>query len=302
MPDWLREFYYFNKSQRIGILALVTIIFIVLLTNFIIIYFYTPKLEFLKDKSIQLKIDSLIRAQKNNKNKFEQLNEAKKFEKVEKEKHLFLFNPNNVSEQELDSLGFKKFQINSIIKYRNAGGSWKIKNDFSKLYGLSSEDFQKLKPYLDLPDSIYYPKKNFIKETKPLLVLNLNKADSAELESLRGIGPGIARSIIFYRKKLGGFYSLNQLKEVYGIKNENFDLISSQLEIKENEVRKIYINNASVWDLQTHPYVGKELAKQIVNARQKHGSFKNLEELIKLNLVNDTLYPKIAPYFSVEYK
>lgn len=302
MPEWLREFYYFNKSQRIGILALVIIIFIVLFTNYIVIYFYTPKLEFLKDKATQAKIDSLVHARKNEKNNFEQFKSNKRFEKTEKPKYLFSFNPNNASEEALDSLGFKKFQINSIIKYRNAGGSWKVKNDFSKLYGLSELDFQNLKPYLDLPDSIPLSNKDYSKVPKPLLVFDLNKADSAQLESLKGIGPGIARAIIFHRKKLGGFHSLSQLKEVYGIKENNFDLIISQLEITPNDIQKININNASVWDLQRHPYIGKELAKQIINVRQKQGSFNNLEELLKLNLVNDTLYPKIAPYFSVEYK
>jgi len=302
LPNWLREFYYFNKSQRIGILALVIIIVIILIANYIVIYFYTPKLMFLKNKTVQLKIDSLVQAQKTNQPPTQNFKVKNRFEKNEKQTFLFSFNPNNASAEALDSLGFKKYQINSIIKYRNAGGSWRIKKDFSKLYGLTEEDFQKFKPFLELPDSIPFNKSKFKEEIKPISAIDLNKADSAQLESLKGIGPGIARAIIYYRKKLGGFHSINQLKEVFGIKENNFVLISSQLFVTENDVQKININNASVWDLQKHPYVGKELAKQIINVRQKNGSFKKLEDLLKLNLVNDTLYPKIAPYFSVEYK
>lgn len=53
--------------------------------------------------------------------------------------------------------------------------------------------------------------------------VNINTASAAELESLPGIGQALARRIIEYRERFGGFQSIEQLKEVSGIGDKKFE-------------------------------------------------------------------------------
>ncbi|MBI4372256.1 MAG: helix-hairpin-helix domain-containing protein [Candidatus Omnitrophica bacterium] len=59
--------------------------------------------------------------------------------------------------------------------------------------------------------------------------VSINKADSEELQSVRGIGPAMAERILEYRKANGGFKSLDQLKEVKGIGDLKFEKIKDQI-------------------------------------------------------------------------
>ncbi len=127
----------------------------------------------------------------------------------------------------------------------------------------------------------------------------LNSCDSAALEKLKGIGPAFARRIVIYRNKLGGFYSLKQLMEVYGMDSARFDLLSSQITIDTMKIRAFDLNQVSSEELSLHPYIRFNLAALIVNYRQKHGKYTAIEDLKKLHLVNAELYSKIAPYFRV---
>ena len=70
------------------------------------------------------------------------------------------------------------------------------------------------------------------KAVKPSAVqqpVSINKADSEELQSVRGIGPALAERILNYRQTNGGFKTLEELKEVHGIGDAKFEKMKSQL-------------------------------------------------------------------------
>ena len=67
-----------------------------------------------------------------------------------------------------------------------------------------------------------------------LLVLNLNTATLKELETLPGVGPVLARRIIDFREKKGGFRRVEELLVIPGISERKWKLIKDLVEIKQN--------------------------------------------------------------------
>lgn len=134
----------------------------------------------------------------------------------------------------------------------------------------------------------YPPGRTFSRKSK--VYIEINGADSAGLRSVRGVGEVITRSIMAYRKRLGGFVELSQLREVYGIDDNNFDSISKQFYIDSAVIQKIDINFAPLNELINHPYITKNMAERVVKGRNSKGGWKNIRELTD----NDILLPEEA--------
>jgi len=131
--------------------------------------------------------------------------------------------------------------------------------------------------------------------------INLNEADSAQLEALQGIGERLSARIIKYRDRLGGFHDIAQLKEVYGLQDSVLAALASRVFIATNvEVKKLDVNRCSYADFRRHPYMGHAFAKSLVAFRQTHGDIKSLEELYQLVAVKKEEIDRMKPYFSFD--
>ena len=224
--------------------------------------------------------------------------------------NLSIFNPNKLTIDQWKAFGLKPYIAQNIDKYLKKNGKFRVKNDLQKIYGFPPDLFAKLKPYIDLPDSLakdnklgtmqnpdkqdYTPK--YEKKKTDIQAFDLNKADTAQLKQLRGIGTVLAERIVKFREKLGGFHSTEQLSEVYGIKPEVLDQIKPLLLIGENSWQKININTADFNTLNKHPYIGYQAAKTILNYRKEHGNFKKSEDLLKTQALDQTKLDQLKPY------
>ena len=162
----------------------------------------------------------------------------------------FPFNPNTVTLEELVRLGLSERQAQSILNYREKGGRFRSKGDFKKMYVVSDSLYERLEPYIDIPK------------------LELNAADSAALVELRGIGPWYARKILEYREALGGFWSVEQLLEVYGMDEERLAPLRSQVRVDASLVRRLNLRDLPEETLAAHPYIGRSTARSIVRYRR----------------------------------
>lgn len=211
---------------------------------------------------------------------------------------LFQFDPNLATKEEFVKLGFKPWQADNMIKFREKGGVFKTADDISKIYGLDKGFVEKIKPYAIISEEFenLAPAKVY----DPNLILDLNTATETDFQKLNGIGPSYAKRIVEYRNRLGGFINLVQLKEVYGMTDELYSSIYGNLTITVNNTEKININTAEYFDLVSHPYISKENAKNILNYRNFAGKIKSTDELLKQKAVDKEFYDKILPYISIE--
>lgn len=221
--------------------------------------------------------------------------------------HYFSFDPN--TEQNLDSLGIPNYLALRIKKYRNAGGSFKIKSDLLKIYNFPDSLFQSLVPYILLPDKLA-PKHYIKKETRsptfkkrpiaiPPVQIDITEADTSILKDIKGIGSVLALRIINFRDKLGGIYSKEQLRDVYGLKEEVANQLISQITISTVNVKQINLNTASFKKMVRHPYLNYDDVKNIFNFKNKYGGFNMVEDLNTNHIISDSLYAKLKPYLKI---
>jgi competence ComEA-like helix-hairpin-helix protein len=137
------------------------------------------------------------------------------------------------------------------------------------------------------------------KSRQPSFTVEINAADTMELQRLRGIGPGYARRIVSYRNKLGGFCAKLQLLEVYGMDRDRYGMICDHITVEPDSVKKIDINNVTFKALISHPYFPYELTREIILFRKKAKRFNTAEELKNVKGMNDSVFLKISPYILV---
>lgn len=164
----------------------------------------------------------------------------------------FRFDPNTATIDELRRLGFSLRQAEAIDNYRSRGGRFRRKSDFAKSYVVEDSVFRRLEPYIDIPR------------------IDLNKADSAQFETLPGIGAYFASRMVEYRKKLGGYSYPEQLMDIYHFDREKYDSLKDLVEIA-TPPRPFALWTLPLDSLKAHPYIRTyTAAKAIILFRENN--------------------------------
>ncbi|MFZ4583398.1 MAG: helix-hairpin-helix domain-containing protein, partial [Paludibacter sp.] len=124
--------------------------------------------------------------------------------------------------------------------------------------------------------------------------------DTTELMQVYGIGRGYAKAIVRFRQQTGGFVSVEQLRELFGMTDANFDKISPSCTVNMQLVRKIAVNTASVEKLNAHPYLNFYESKAIYEFRRRKGKLNAATQLSVLSEIKPETLRKISPYLSFE--
>lgn len=307
-----KDFLYFNKGQKTGIIILICLIIIALCVFGY--YFYTEPdeqtagAEF-TEQAIQfeknLRSQDSLRHQKwTQQYQTEDYKRTALTDKQPATYKLFSFDPNTLDSAGFVALGLNPYVASNILKYRKKGGFFKSAESFSKVYGISSEKFNELTPYIAIterktskPDSLKISKTPQKSEN---IIVDLNAADTTELMKVRGIGRGYAKGIVRFRNQTGGFVRIEQLMEVFGMTEENYTRIKPFCTIGSTPIRQININTASVERLNAHPYLNFYESKAIYEYRRKKGKIKSISELQNIDGLSDETIRKIIPYLSLE--
>jgi competence ComEA-like helix-hairpin-helix protein len=210
-----------------------------------------------------------------------------------------------------EKAGLSKKTARTLTKYLERGGRLEKPEDLLKIYGIDSTLWVTIKdwvqfpktPPIDLTDntsrySRLPEKKEENREPKKTIpLIPLNQSDAEMWKQLPGIGPSYASRILKYRGKLGGFYKIEQLEEVYGLTDSLLQKIKPFLQV-DTLLPSLPINVLNQAELSNHPYIDYSTAKIITAFIKQNGPISNVQELKKLYGLEENIIEKISPYLS----
>ena len=201
------------------------------------------------------------------------------------------FDPNNLPAERWQELGLTAQQAGTIKNYTAKGGKFYKPEDLKKIYGITAGDYKRLLPYVEIPANLGYT-------VKTNTIVELNTADSAKLTTVPGIGPSFATRIIYYRERLGGFTSKEQLKEVYGLDEIRFKEVKAHVKVNPARIRRISINTVTFDKLRPMPYLNYKQVNAIIEYRKQHGNYRSINDLKDIAIIDDQILRKIEPYLN----
>lgn len=299
------DFFYFSKSDRRALLLLAGILAGVVMTS--AFFFLSEQGGGTEDEEVDshaydtffegLQRDSVTESQASG-----YYRQAEEYVP-----ETFFFDPNTADSTELLRLGLRPWQVRNIYKYRARGGRYHRPEDFSRLYGLSKGDYDRLYPYIRiaeeyrlLSDVRALPVRDTLEKTgtrrsgkfEEGVRVDLNAADTAALKKIPGIGSYYARRITDYRERLGGFVSLSQLGEVEGLP----DGVERWFVLSPHVYRPLQINRMPVDKMRRHPYLNFYQSRVIAEHRRKYGAIKKLQSLSLYEEFTPSDLERLQPY------
>jgi DNA uptake protein ComE-like DNA-binding protein len=279
----IQRYFKFTKQQRIGIFLLFAIIIslqaVYFFCNFKSAEKYYPEKQ--KWLEVQSEIDAL------------------KKEKYKDKPHVYLFNPNFISDYKGYKLGMSVAEIDRLIAFRKENKYISSAVEFQQVTKISDSLLKVISPLFKFPEwttnkkALVENKKDYkgyeehkngalVRKEKKVLK-DLNLATQEDLVKIFGVGEALSLRILKQKEILGGFVSMEQLNEVWGLSPEVLYELNANFRIYSIPYfKKIAINEASLKELSQFSYFKYGLAKQIITYRSMNGDFKNIEDLAKI--------------------
>ncbi len=295
MTKLYTEQYYLNKKERLGIISLLIIL---TLTTLIPLLWRPPESKFFQADGV----DQKLRFEKSD-NAIKQTYDSKTYKHSNTKKVIpSKFNPNTMNESLALKIGFTKKLYNTLYNYRKKGGKFKNPEDLKKLYGMDSTLYNQILPYIELNNEIKVFKKDTNQTfqskilSQPKEKIEINNTSIEQLVNLPCLGPKLSERIIKFRDALGGFNSLTQIAEVYGLSDSCYTILKSLLECN-SIIRHLAINHLDIDELESHPYVNRKQANFIVQYRRQHFRINNINEMRDTKYFEESWLNKMSPYF-----
>ena len=302
MRKWLNAYFGFSRNEFNGLMAL--LVLIVLMMSFPYAYSLL-KTEEPVTEAEQLAVIKLALADQQ---KILRTSTHKKTNRYsgKKKPDPFVFDPNTIDQSSWEELGLSAKQAQSILRYRKKGGSFRRTEDLKKMYTISENMYSRLAPYVRIADNDervegvtgfkpkIYSKPAHRKEVS--VMIEVNGADTIELDKIKGIGMAFANRIVKYRERMGGFYKKEQLMEVFGLDSVKYLEIKDQVRVDASILKKININTASAEDLKGHPYLRYKQVNALIQYRKQHGNYSNIADLNKVAILDQETIKRLTAY------
>ena len=300
-----KNFLFFSKGEKNGILVLICLIVFALFINRVFPYYFRKKPA--NVSVYQSEIEEF-------KASLERKNERSAYFLTGVGGELFRFDPNTLDSTGFIRLGIPPHLVTRILRYRSRGGVFRKPEDFSKIYGMQETLYAELSPYILIENKRQtnpvshgerkpvhvVTEKNEKYSVSKMEAIDLNSADTASLKKLRGIGSVYADRIVKYRDYLGGFYQIEQLREVYGVSEELFQSLKPYLIVDSSLIKKMRLNHGDLNSRLRHPYLKRGQLTALILFRQKNRTICSFEALKELTEFSDDDWDRLIPYFSLE--
>lgn len=170
-----------------------------------------------------------------------------------------VFDPNTSSKEKMIEIGVPKKIAKNIYNYVQSGGSFHKKKDLLKIYTIDEKSYSLLEPFISLSKK---------EKEEPLIFdpIDINAADLEDWKKLKGIGPYYAGKIMRFRDKLGGFYSVDQIKETWDLPSEVIEDNKNMLQLNQKPI-KIELEQADFKMLVSHPYIDRHEARLLLKLK-----------------------------------
>ncbi len=317
----IKNWFYFSRLQRQGIIVLISIIIISPLTSRIMLYYKTTRQE--------EKVAFLVQAKELGDIMATMQNQHAGQVKAANQQVITPtpFNPNTLTPEGWKEMGVPDRIIRAIQNYINAGGVFRYKEDLKRIYVMTDAIYDQLANDIQLPErnsteALHADDQTMISgqfardsgasisagireesvsAPREIPLIDINEADSIDLQKLSGIGPVFGSRIVRYRDLLGGYYCTSQLLDVYGMDSIRFEHISPYIYVAENpHLRKIDLNSGSFADLIRHPYLDRGMVQAILQLRRETGAFSTIEKVKQSHIITNTDWEKISPYLKAD--
>jgi len=291
-----KEFFYLQRTDRIALIALLSLVIFAAIVIFGIGGSYTET-PLVNEDSVMMKQRCPIA--------FGHRQENDTYQVGGRYVERFPFDPNTADSEQLLRLGLRPWQVRNVYKFRAAGGVFRTPSDFARLYGLTQKEYKELAPYIQISED-YRPasemvgeRETYVRDTLkyPIKIsvgehIALNTADTLQLKKVPGIGSGWAHAIVNYRSRLGGFYAVSQLEEIEGFPEETEKFFT----IDPSVIHKMNVNQLTLSQLRRHPYINFYQARAIMDYRRLNGKLENLNQLCLLKEFPPAAIQRLEPY------
>ncbi|HEX9979652.1 MAG TPA: helix-hairpin-helix domain-containing protein [Flavobacterium sp.] len=266
------NFFSFTRTQRAGLMLLIVIIIICQSAYFFIDNSLMASEEPADWKLVQDEMDSL------------------RIQKKKQKPKVYPFNPNFITDFKAYKLGMSVEQIDRLLAFRKENRYVNSAKEFQQVTKVSDSLLAVISPYFKFPEwtrnrnrNNMFVQKGYKKKEKVIQVKDINAATAEDLIAIYGIGPALSERILSQKERLGGFVSMEQMNDIWGLSPEVIASLNNAFKVTSQPVvKKININSASMKELSQFPYFRYPLSKDIVTFRSMNGAIRNAEDLVRI--------------------
>ena len=225
------------------------------------------------------------------------------------------FDPNTADYRTMIDAGVPRNIAVSLIKWREAGKIFSIKEDVALCYNMTDSLYFLLEPYIEIGEEYRIkPTTTTVDTTHTTIKQEIEytpfKIDTATAEYLHTLGFTLrqAKLVVRYRDMIGGYRDMAEFEECYAVDSamaarlkpyiifeERDSTLNSTGYEREELILPVDINSADSATLVRLRGIGAKSAMHIIRYRELLGGYYSKSQISELEVVTDENFQKILP-------